>query len=452
MEAGAAARVGALPDRVAPAWAAIVIGIGALLFSTFALLQGREPVVYWYYQFAWYSVLLAGDGVIALMGAIGRRGEFLLLSRPKYLLSLLFWSAIVWYFYELLNFRLVNWYYINVHPTAVERWIATTIAFATVLPAVFVSEKILDGLGVASRTRWKPLHVSPRFLRNMQLIGGAMMALVLAWPKYFFPLVWGASMLIVEASVYRRARDRSLLADLERGEPGRLLRLLLGGAAIGLLWEALNIRARTKWIYTVPGLEDVKLFEMPVLGFFGFPPFAVECFILWQAIVAAGIAVPRYGQRFPASATRRAAAVIAAFAFSVLVLTGMEFMTFSSTRPHLSELPGVPAATLTRDGYDVFSLAMADPAAIAERYQVPGSEAQAWVDAAQLAALRGIGSSNAALLRQAGVHNVRDLAAQDPDQLVHTLERITGEDLVDARVRVWIRGARSVEAGARPAP
>ena len=26
----------------------------------------------------------------------------------------------------------------------------------------------------------------------------------------------------------------------------------------------------------------LKLFEMPVLGFFGFPPFAVECFVLVQ--------------------------------------------------------------------------------------------------------------------------------------------------------------------------
>ena len=31
-----------------------------------------------------------------------------------------------------------------------------------------------------------------------------------------------------------------------------------------------------------PGWESLKLFEMPILGFFGFPPFAVECFVLVQ--------------------------------------------------------------------------------------------------------------------------------------------------------------------------
>src|SRR5690606_38054503 len=135
--------------------------------------------------------------------------------------------------------------------------------------------------------------VTPALLRRLQIAGVVMMVLVLAFPRYCFPLVWGATTLFVEPIVYRRAADRSLLGDLAQGRPGRLYRLLLGGAAIGLLWELYNIRARMKWIYTVPGLEEVKLFEMPVLGFFGFPPFAIECFVLWQALVVAGVAVPR---------------------------------------------------------------------------------------------------------------------------------------------------------------
>lgn len=440
------------PARTAPAWVAVIAGLGSLAIAFSGLLAGREPFVSWFYQIAWYSVLLAGDGVIALIGATGRRGEFLLLGRPRYLLALLFWSAVVWYFYELLNFRLVNWYYINLAPSLPVRWIATTIAFATVLPAVFVSEKILDGLRVAHKTRWKPLQVDARFVRNMQWVGAGMMGLVLAWPQYFFPLVWGASMLIVEPSVYRRSRERSLLADLERGEPGRLLRLLLGGAAIGLIWESLNIRAHTKWIYTVPGLEDVKLFEMPVLGFFGFPPFAVECFILWQAIVTTGLAAPRFGSGFASSTRRRTAAAMVATVFCIGVLAVMEPLTFTSVRPSLADLPGTPAGPLAQEGYDVFSLATADTQQVAEQMQVPVDEARTWIEAAQLTALRGIGARNADLLRSVGIRSPEQLAAQDPDTLIARLEERAGHDLVDARVRVWIRGAKRFLAGARPAP
>ncbi len=49
----------------------------------------------------------------------------------------------------------------------------------------------------------------------------------------------------------------------------------------GGLWEFWNFWARAKWIYTVPILGDIKIFEMPVLGYFGFPPFALECFAMY---------------------------------------------------------------------------------------------------------------------------------------------------------------------------
>jgi hypothetical protein len=56
--------------------------------------------------------------------------------------------------------------------------------------------------------------------------------------------------------------------------------LLLSGVACGFLWEFWNFWAGARWYYTIPILGHVKVFEMPVLGYLGFPPFAVECFTL----------------------------------------------------------------------------------------------------------------------------------------------------------------------------
>ncbi len=50
----------------------------------------------------------------------------------------------------------------------------------------------------------------------------------------------------------------------------------------GVLWEFWNYWAGTKWIYAVPILGDIRLFEMPVPGFLGFPPFCLECYVLYQ--------------------------------------------------------------------------------------------------------------------------------------------------------------------------
>lgn len=422
---------------------AVMTGLAGVTAATVLLLRGAEPFATWYYNFAWYPVLLAADGLVALTGGVnGRRGEFLLLGRKWFLVTMLLWSAVVWLFYEAFNFRLENWYYVNVPEDAVSRWAGTIIAFATVLPAVFVAEAVLNGLNVAKRVRWPGFTVDDRFIRWMRIAGTIMLALVLIWPRYFFPLVWGATMLLVEPENYKRSQAHSLLADLERGEPGRLLRLLLGGACIGFIWEMLNINARAKWIYTVPGVEELKIFEMPVPGFFGFPPFAVECFILWQMLVLIGVAVPRFGPVFPASTLKRIGTVTIAIVFSIVTLLGMEYLTWDTTKPRLTAIEGMPAHMLERAGYDAFSLARATPQEVARAVAAEEEDATQWIEHARMATLRGLGTEYLASLRRLGINSVADLAAQDSKELIPRLEADLGRNLVDARVRVWVRGAR----------
>jgi hypothetical protein len=221
------------------------------------------------------------------------------------------------------------------------------------------------------------------------------------------------------------------------------LRLLLGGMMIGLLWEALNIGARAKWIYTVPGLEEFKLFEMPVLGFFGFPPFALECFVLWQALVLLGWAVPREEERGVGRAlrSRRITGALIGTVFSLLVLAAMEGRTWDSYRPRIDALEDVPAETLRAAGYDAFGLAAASPSAIAAAADTTETAALAWIETARLATLRGIGAEHAATLGAIGIRDVKSLAGTDPEWLRAELERATGRTWVPARLRVWIRAA-----------
>ena len=64
------------------------------------------------------------------------------------------------------------------------------------------------------------------------------------------------------------------------------MNLLLSGLLCGVLWEFWNYWSRRKWHYTVPIMEDVKIFEMPLPGYFGFPAFAVECFTMYVFVRA----------------------------------------------------------------------------------------------------------------------------------------------------------------------
>ncbi len=344
---------------------AFVAGAAVLAAATAGMLAGIGPFATWYYLFAWVPTLLMLDAAVAWRG-----GGFFLLGRPAFLASLMAWSIPFWLLFELFNFRLENWYYVFLPPQAALRWTGIMLAFATVLPAIFGAERLLRAWGVAGGAAaadparsW--MRVTEPRLIALQVLGAIMLLLPLAWPRIFFPLVWGGVTLITDPFVHRRDPGRSLLGDLERGEVGRILRLLAGGMAIGLLWELFNMAARGKWIYTVPGLEDLKLFEMPLLGFFGFPVFALEGFTVYQALVVTGLAIPAHGEACPAPRATRAAAGTLAVLFAAIVLVGMERVTISSTTPRLADLPDLSAPVLERSGYDMFALAESAPGEVA---------------------------------------------------------------------------------------
>ena len=442
--------------QAAPGLVALVAFFFLAAASTL-MLQRVWPFVNWYYITAWYPTIVMLDCAVAV-----RSGRFFLLSRPAFAISLFAWSAVLWFFFELMNFRIQNWYYVFLPPDRPIRWAGTTLAFMTVLPAIFLAEHWLagrkGGRGTFGTLRWPTFEVTPRLLRHVFLTGVAFVAATLLWPRVFFPLVWGGLTLLLEPWNYRRDPGRSLLGDLADGRPARILRLLLGGVAIGFLWELFNIEARSKWIYTVPGFENFKLFEMPLLGFFGFPVFALDCFVIYQSLVIAGVAVSPSavrGAAFKLRPARVIPAVLAAVVFCLAALLGMDHWNTDSLRPRLSGLWVMDAQEirqLARTPYgDVFVLAAASPREVAEAAGASHATARTWVDAARLATFRGIGNENGRLLWEAGVTSVADLAAADPESLSAQLRKMASQSRVAAtpKVRVWVRAARSAisEAG-----
>jgi len=62
----------------------------------------------------------------------------------------------------------------------------------------------------------------------------------------------------------------------------RFFVLPLAGIWCGFFWEMWNFYALPKWYYTVPYIGFWKVFEMPLLGYSGYLPFALELFALYQ--------------------------------------------------------------------------------------------------------------------------------------------------------------------------
>jgi hypothetical protein len=417
----------------------IALSVIAIVTAWVLLLLQVDPVPTWFYVFAWYPTLVLFDAVGTHLD--GRPS--MLWRRP--MIYVFLWSPAIWFCFEIANFRLENWYYVSLPHLPWERWCGIVLSFATVVPAVLLAERLLDAAGVFQRGRGPVLRMRSWELNCAVATGLGMGALSLVYPRLFFPLIWGAVFLVVDPLIFRAKRTLSLLGDLSEGYWGRLGRLMLGGVFIGLLWESYNYWARGKWIYTVPWLEGLKLFEMPPLGFVGFPVFTLEAWSMYAGLCLLGVAAPLNGTAL-LKRGRVILGMLLAVALSAATLVGMERFTISSTVPQLSDLPGVTAGQMfsvesagIRTAND---LAEANPISVAAHARLETGDATRIVQIAELATLRGIGNQNAGKLINLGIESVCELSRRDPAQLFSQLEQMNdGCRPNAAEVRVWIRAA-----------
>ena len=114
---------------------------------------------------------------------------------------------------------------------------------------------------------------------SLFLVGLAMLLAILVWPKIFYPFVWISLVLIFEPINYWTSRPY-FLKQLRHGDWRIVLALSLGALLCGFFWELWNYYSFPKWIYHIPGLAFLRIFEMPVLGYGGYIPFALELYAL----------------------------------------------------------------------------------------------------------------------------------------------------------------------------
>jgi hypothetical protein len=275
------------------------VGVGVVLAAEAALLAGQPLVARWLTPVVWTGYVLFADALAARL--TGR--SYLTTDRVEGVLVALA-SVGCWWLFEWYNAPRfwrggaeavgLWWRYHGLEPSPFLRRVGYDWSFATIFPALFLTATILRA-GVFRRVRVKPWRPSRGMTRALVVVGAvaAVLPLVVV-SAWLVPLVWMAFALLLEPLNARAGRP-SWLADLRGGDASRLLALLGAGFVCGVLWEFWNYWAATKWTYTVPYLGDLTIFEMPVLGYLGFPPFALECFAIYhwlRGVLRAGPAAP----------------------------------------------------------------------------------------------------------------------------------------------------------------
>jgi hypothetical protein len=235
---------------------------------------------HWGFFPLWLGYCLAIDGLV-----FWRTGTSLLMRSPAKYVGLFLVSSPVWWLFELLNIRTQNWSYLGAErfsPGEYAFW--TTLCFTTVIPAVFGSAEFFASFDFVKRLkRGLIVGTDRRTVLTFFLLGWIMLALMLIWPKIFFPFLWLSLYFILEP-INVWSGNRSLAHGTEKGDWRPIISLWLGVLLTAFFWEMWNYLSYPKWVYHIPWGNWLHIFEMPLLGYGGYLPFALELYALYHWI------------------------------------------------------------------------------------------------------------------------------------------------------------------------
>lgn len=239
---------------------------------------GPSPYAHYTFFPLWLGYILTVDGITA-----HRTGTSLLIRDRRRFMLLFAFSIPLWWLFELANQFLGNWRYIPARDyRPMVYTLLASISFSTVIPAIFVTAELWRSVApLSGEIRWIRIAPSRRGL-ILTAIAGLMLFLgSLAFPDILFAFVWIGLFLFVDV-INHFTGGKNITAQIVEGQWDTVLVLFAAGLTCGFFWELWNIWSLPKWVYEVPHVGFLKIFEMPILGYGGYLPFALEVFALYH--------------------------------------------------------------------------------------------------------------------------------------------------------------------------
>ena len=255
------------------------------------------PASYYYFPLVWYGYALTLDGLLATAGR-----DSLLRSHRVAFLTMIPLSAGFWWLFELFNQAVHNWRYVGAGAFTGVAYVAyASLCFSTVLPAVWetatVVAAIADNGGIGPRSsrpagRLDTVAEVLGFLRGSKTggarpagrlliavfsLGVACIVVPVIVPHYAFPLIWASLFLLLDPINAWMGRP-SLIVEVISGRCRLAVVFGIAGLICGFFWEFWNYWAVIRWVYAVPYVSQLHLFEMPLPGYLGYLPFGLEAF------------------------------------------------------------------------------------------------------------------------------------------------------------------------------
>ena len=253
-----------------------VIGIALIILVQLNFFFKIQPFADWYFPIVWFGYILVVDAIV-----FNIRGRSLINNKIKTFIGLFVLSAIFWWIFELVNVSTQNWSYQGTDSLGNLKYLFGALSFATVLPALFETTELIQSIHLFDKFKLKKQHeIRKGLLYFMILLGILCFFITFLFHLFAFPLVWLSFFLILDPINYLN-KQPSIIGHLKDKKLGIVFSLLLAGIILGFFWEFWNYWAIPKWTYDIPFVGFFKIFEMPILGYLGYFPFALELYAMY---------------------------------------------------------------------------------------------------------------------------------------------------------------------------
>jgi hypothetical protein len=282
--------------RAWPVWFWIGLAAWAVAFVMFAG-KFREPrwLLNWALIPLWWGFTLVLDGWLYRRTG----GRSLLAAQPRHLIGIAMASISGWLLFEYLNaFVLDTWIYPRSLQLVDEEefMVYAFIGSSALMAMLFEWNALLNSFtGFARRYADGPRIRLPRWLKvGLLVFSLAGLFLTPFFPDAMFGILWVAPLFTL-AVVLDLCGLWTPFTSIGRGNWTPLVTICTAFLIEGVCLEGWNYASGTHdvagnlvttynpayWTYSLPYVDVLKIFEMPVLGYCGYLPYGAYCGIWW---------------------------------------------------------------------------------------------------------------------------------------------------------------------------
>jgi hypothetical protein len=273
-------------------WIGLVAWLAALIMFT-----GKYNHPAWLLDWGllplWWGFILMLDGLVYYRTG----GNSLIHNEPTEIIAMGVVSISGWLIFEYFNFFInLNWYYPNAHLKGHDEFLLYAVfGSSAFIPMTFEWYFLLRSFNFFnSHYRHGPkLNINKKILLAVLIISIIGMYLAPKHSDLLFFILWLGPLVILSIVLEILGIWTPFNAIKQRGDWTSLLVFAPTFLFQGFLLECWNYLSAghnnnqpqtnnpAYWVYCIPYVSNYHVFEMPILGYLGYIPFSVYCWIWW---------------------------------------------------------------------------------------------------------------------------------------------------------------------------